>query len=84
MMNLLKADEVARRLNVSKNTAYRLMREMGVIDLNRGAGKPCLRVQENRLSAWLDGCIAKPHRRAAKSPEHIRTGLDAAGHLLRR
>jgi hypothetical protein len=57
MTSLLDADEVARRLNVSRATAYREMRKM----LHVVVGKRAIRVSEVAFEAYL--------RRRSTSPD---------------
>ena len=56
MSALLDADEVARRLNVSRATAYREMRKM----LHVVVGKRALRVNEAAFEAYVKRRTASP------------------------
>lgn len=51
---LLRSDEVARRLNVSLATAYRWIKA-GVLPVVRVSGARSIRVPQRALERWIEG-----------------------------
>ena len=52
---LLSPDDVARRLQCSRRTAYRVMNDIGVIRIGR-----IIRVEKSRFLCYLEQCKERP------------------------
>jgi excisionase family DNA binding protein len=72
-MNVLTVKEVAERLKVSIGCVYQLITERRLQHLRIGCGRGAIRIREDDLSSFLDGCRVQQHPRQPLL-KHIRLG----------
>jgi len=90
LTKLLRADDVAEILGVSRRTAMELMRQMPNINIGTSMRRPRLAVRREDLDRWIasrtsppDGPAVKQQRR--KPVRSLAPGLlDEFGHIPRR
>ena len=75
MTRYLTIDEAAEALAVSTDTIRRMLPRLGAVDLNRGtAGRRLIRIPEESIREYLQGCAILPPApvtRVAKHDFHI-------------
>ena len=72
-MNVLTVKETAERLKLSVGCVYQLLAERRLPHLRIGCGRGAIRIREEDLSAFLDGCRVQQHPRQV-ALKHIRLG----------
>ena len=60
-MIVLTVKEVAERLKVSQGCVYQLVAERRLQHLRIGCGRGAIRIREEDLQAFIDGCRVEQH-----------------------
>lgn len=63
---MLTVEEAGQLIGVGKTKAYEMVasRELPSVDLNKGVGKPCIRVPRQALDNWVARKIAEAQQSA--------------------
>ncbi len=72
-MNVMTVKEVAERLKVSGGCVYQFIAERRLQHLRIGCARGAIRIREDDLTAFLDGCRVQQHPRQP-ALKHIKLG----------
>lgn len=70
-MKYLTIEQTAEALAVSTDTIRRMLPRLGAVDLNRGAaGRRLIRIPEESIRDYLQGCAILPPAPAPRAVKH--------------
>ncbi len=73
-MALLKVKEIVDRLKVSQACVYQMIAERKIAHVRIGVGRGAIRVGEEDLQAFLDGCKVEQAMPGHRELKHIKLG----------